>query len=299
MTFQRSLLPLILLVSGAVGLHAVDKQIPTEPHARVSFVPESAFYRPDRPIQLALTFKIQSGWHTYWTNPGTAGEAARVDWDLPKGWKDLGLRFPVPGRFTEEDVVVFGYENAVTLLDTLLPPPEAGAGPVRLTAHVSWLACSNVCVGEQKTVALSLRPGPSGPVPELFQEAEKGIPVDETGLRATLRRSWWGGWVLESPLPHGFEGTGTCRFIPENSLGVDFSKDLLGEIHGKKVRFNLSIRRNLLDRGRVEGIIQPISDRGGWRVSAAPEDSTQWLWVLPILLLSGWVMKDILKGLKK
>ncbi len=287
------------MVFGAVSLKAAESPAQTAPHAQVDCVPEGAFYRPDRPIQVALTFKIQPGWHTYWTNPGTAGEAARVDWDLPKGWKDLGLRFPVPGRYPDGDGVVFGYENSVTLIDTLLPPPEAGTGPVRLTAHVSWLACSNVCVGEQKNLALSLRPGPAGPVPELFLEAGKDIPVTETGLGPTLRRSGWGGWVLESPLPHGFEGTGTYRFIPATPLGVDFSKDLLGEIHGKKVRFTLAIRRNLLERGRVEGIIQPITGRGGWQVSAKPEDSTRWRWVLPILLLLGWGTKIILKGRKK
>ena len=171
-----------------------------------------------------------------------------------------------------------------------------GEDPISATEpSTARLSCSS----PPTNLALSLRPGPAGPVPELFLEAGKDIPVTETGLGPTLRRSGWGGWVLESPLPHGFEGTGTYRFIPATPLGVDFSKDLLGEIHGKKVRFTLPIRRNLLERGRVEGIIQPISDRGGWRVSAAPEDSTQWLWVLPILLLSGWVTKDILKGLKK
>jgi len=54
-----------------------------------------------------------------------------------------------------------------------------------------------------------------------------------------------------------------------------------------------------LERGRVEGIIQPITGRGGWQVSAKPEDSTRWRWVLPILLLLGWGTKIILKGRKK
>ena len=37
------------------------------------------------------------GWHTYWINPGDAGKAAKIKWDLPDGFEVSALEFPAPG----------------------------------------------------------------------------------------------------------------------------------------------------------------------------------------------------------
>ena len=32
-----------------------------------------------------IKFKLEKDWHTYWKNPGDAGEGASIEWDLPQG----------------------------------------------------------------------------------------------------------------------------------------------------------------------------------------------------------------------
>ena len=58
----------------------------TSKHAKVALVAEGESIRPGQPFRVGLQMKIDSGWHTYWKNPGDAGLPTRLTWTLPEGF---------------------------------------------------------------------------------------------------------------------------------------------------------------------------------------------------------------------
>ena len=56
--------------------------------------------RPGSEVDLAILMTSKPGWHSYWLNPGDAGQPMRVEWRLPAGTRMGELRYPVPERLT-------------------------------------------------------------------------------------------------------------------------------------------------------------------------------------------------------
>jgi DsbC/DsbD-like thiol-disulfide interchange protein len=227
---QKKLLevPLIAFLL-LLGIPGVSFGAPTKNHVQVQIVPRTSSYVPAQPLRVALVMDIQKGWHTYWLNPGTAGESARVEWKLPEGWTSRGLEFPVPKRMQEGDLITFGYEDRVVLFDTLVPAPGV-AGPVTLKAKVEWLVCKDVCLAEDATVVATLVPaGKAGlpkTFPRIFADWEPRIPRPDPMVKSTFRKRWYGGWRLRvTARPPETEAV----FYPLNREGIDFSEVLQAE----------------------------------------------------------------------
>jgi thiol:disulfide interchange protein len=129
-------------------------------HVAVSLVGETANVVPGRSFQVALRQEIQPGWHTYWSNPGESGLPTTINWSLPKGFSAAPILWPTPERFKAGPIVSYGYEGEVLLpISVDLPSALQPDSTVTLNAHVSWLACSDICVPEETDVSLSVQVG--------------------------------------------------------------------------------------------------------------------------------------------
>ena len=126
-------------------------------HVQLELVPAAASIAPGETLYVALHEKIRPGWHTYWRNPGDAGEAPKLGWTLPAGWKTGEIVWPQPKRLPVGPLMDYGYEGEVWLPIPLTAPRTAAVGkPANLKAAVSILVCQNVCVPEDATLQLSL-----------------------------------------------------------------------------------------------------------------------------------------------
>ncbi len=106
---------------------------------------------------VALHIKMQSGWHTYWKNPGDSGMAPDVNWTLPKGFTAGELQFPAPDRMAFGDMVDYGYENDAWLLTPVTAPTIVNGKAVSILAlKARWLVCKDICIPETGEFALSL-----------------------------------------------------------------------------------------------------------------------------------------------
>ena len=77
--------PWIAALALALGVAGVAQAAPVSTgHVQVELVAASTA-APGKTVQVALRQKIAPGWHTYWRNPGSAGEATELDWRLPAG----------------------------------------------------------------------------------------------------------------------------------------------------------------------------------------------------------------------
>ncbi len=151
-TFCRSIARIVLaLASTLVGTAiAVAQSVPNDgPHVTASLISETRNIVAGQPLHLALRQQIQPGWHTYWSNPGESGLPTTIDWSLPQAFKPGPIMWPTPERFVVRPVVGYGYKDEVFLPVTIEVPPGLQPGfEVTLSAHVSWLACSDICIPE-------------------------------------------------------------------------------------------------------------------------------------------------------
>lgn len=136
------------------------------------------------------------GWHTYWKNPGDAGESPTIAWSLPPGYAAGPLRYPPPLRLVEAgDIAVYAYKNHAPLLVELSLPASARPGDRAIvSADLTYLVCEKVCIPESAklqatlTVAEASSAAASGPQWEraLRAHAEYASAEPRPTLKATV-----------------------------------------------------------------------------------------------------------------
>jgi thiol:disulfide interchange protein DsbD len=100
---------------------------------------------------------MEEGWHSYWRNPGDAGSATIIEWDLPPGFAAGEIQWPYPYLIEQPPLASYGYGDEVLLLVDIDPPASLDNGMlVRLSAVADWVVCERICLPATAEVALDL-----------------------------------------------------------------------------------------------------------------------------------------------
>jgi thiol:disulfide interchange protein DsbD len=174
------LLALILaLVTTAPAARALESLPVTSPRATVTIIADHDQVTPGQSFRLALRQRLAPGWHTYWTNPGDAGQAPGVTLALPEGATAAPMRFPAPQRIPFGPLVNFGYEGEPVFIIPVTAPAAMRPGDVlTIEAQGEWLVCEQVCIPEEGAFRIDL-PVEATPRPAhtaLFTAAEAAEP---------------------------------------------------------------------------------------------------------------------------
>jgi DsbC/DsbD-like thiol-disulfide interchange protein len=156
-----------------------------------SLITEVQSLQPGEAFWLAVRLEMNGGWHVNWLNPGDAGLAPMVDWELPDGFEAGELQWPYPQKFALPELSIFGYEDEVFLL-TEITPPSTVETPVTIKARVTWLACREACVPGEADLELRLevRERPAAVDPRwasAFEKTRMALPVADEGWRFNAR----------------------------------------------------------------------------------------------------------------
>lgn len=167
-----------MLLLAQPGL-ALESAPVTSPRATVTLVSDAAAIAPGQPFRVALRQKMAHGWHTYWRNPGDAGQPPEMALELPEGWTAGELQFPAPHRIPFGPLVNFGYEDEAVFLMEVRPPANLVPGRTqRIEASADWLICERICIPEEGRFTLDIpveaAPRPAAQV--LFAAAEAALP---------------------------------------------------------------------------------------------------------------------------
>ena len=162
---------LLLLTARTAG--AAESAPYATPRDTVSLVSEADTVSAGHPLRLGLRFRLQPGWHTYWSNPGDAGAPPTV---ALRGATAGPLAYPAPQRLREGPFTSYAYTGAVTLPFTATPP--AGSADLSVQAQATWLVCAAVCVPEEAAFRLDLPAGTGAPGHDaaLFAAADARTP---------------------------------------------------------------------------------------------------------------------------
>ena len=115
--------------------------------------------RPGDTIWVGVDLKMDPDWHTYWKNPGEAGMATEIKWQLPPGVTAGETQWPLPEKLPPAEVTTYGYNHEVVLLVPLKLGAGLKPGPLDLKANVSWLECKEECVPGSANVEATLNVG--------------------------------------------------------------------------------------------------------------------------------------------
>ncbi|MGP8020069.1 MAG: protein-disulfide reductase DsbD family protein [Limisphaerales bacterium] len=150
-TFLK-LLPVVFLVLAGISVRAA--------HTQVQLLLSADTARPGDTIWAGVDLKMDPGWHTYWKNPGEAGMATKIQWQLPPGITAGEIQWPLPEKLPPAEVTTYGYNNEVVLLVPLKLAADLKPGmALDLKANVSWLECKEECIPGKATVEATLNVG--------------------------------------------------------------------------------------------------------------------------------------------
>ncbi len=180
-------------------------------HLSVELISEFSAVHPGEVLQVGLRFKIEKGWHIYWQNPGDAGLAPSVTWNLPPGFKVSSIQWPIPKRIPLPSVMDYGYENEILLPATVIVPRHwDSSSPVSISAQVHWLVCKETCIPGQAALHLEI-------------PTETGKPLDSRWKKLFEQTRQ----TLPQPMPSPWKIRGSLdnkAFYLSVSIGSDFSK---------------------------------------------------------------------------
>ena len=146
---------------------------------KATLLADTTAVAPGKPFTAGLLLRMAPGWHTYWKFSGDAGLPTEIKWKLPPGWKAGEIEWPIPLKLKDPgDIVTYGYNDEVLLLQQITPPASIAGTPVKLSAEASWLVCEKICIPGSANLALEL-PESTSAAPantELFSRYRKLLP---------------------------------------------------------------------------------------------------------------------------
>ncbi|MFH2055982.1 MAG: protein-disulfide reductase DsbD domain-containing protein [bacterium] len=113
--------------------------------------------QPGVPFEVGLNLVPDPEWHVYWKNPGDAGMAPKLKWNLPEGFSAGEFVWPAPERIEQPPLASYGYHGEALYPLTITPPADLQPGQqINLEARAEWLVCKEKCLPGEAELSLSL-----------------------------------------------------------------------------------------------------------------------------------------------
>ncbi len=223
----------VILAMLAAPLVAVAGPVNTG-HIEAELVAQDASVAPGSTVYVALSQKLQKGWHTYWRNPGDSGTATQVAWTLPPGWKAGDIVWATPKRLIEGEppnaLAVYAYEGEVLLPVALQVPADAKPGTIaHLKLTAAFLVCAEQCVPESAELTLDLPISATVPTPDPRWGAAVTAALAKApkpaGLDATFAVSGKDLTISIAGTPLAGADFAGAKFFPYSSQALDAQAD--------------------------------------------------------------------------
>ena len=221
--------------------------------SRIEMLTESNSMNPGDELLVGFKFTLNPGWHTYWENPGDAGEGASINWNLPNDVNASKILWPGPERIPVDPLMTFGYEEEVVLL-TKIYTSETTTIPVTLNAQVSWYTCKEICIPQEAEVSIPINLGNKTPSTSkgLLDQTLKQMPVQFNGTYRVQELD--DSYVLQGEFEN-VDQYDSMYFFPKDYGLTNYTENQLYEIN--KDSFSLQIKASEIEieNKSFEGVV--------------------------------------------
>lgn len=146
-----ALLWLVFSVFPALALSPVQSPWVGGLHSRIRLISGG---KTDGQWLAGIQIALDSGFKTYWRNPGDSGLPPRFDWTGSENVAAIEIKWPAPARQEDAGGVAYVYHDTVVL--PLLIRPTDPAQPVNLKLSIDYGVCKDICIPAQADIALEL-----------------------------------------------------------------------------------------------------------------------------------------------
>jgi len=260
-------------------------------HTQVQLIFSADSVKRGDTVLAAVHLTMDSGWHTYWKNPGEAGQATEIKWQLPPGVSAGEIEWPLPSKLPPADITTYGYEKEVVLIIPLTISNGLPTGPLNIAAKVSWLECNESCIPANAQVQAPLNIG-SDTKPSaddaLIESWLAKVPKAMTGFTA---QAFWQNTTTNDTRPLLLQAAWQPARAAAGSGNMDFfpaANDNFEVLPDAKVILN---NANELDLGKsvkkfsgdwpkeIDGVL--ITGDGAYEVKLAVAENTPSTVALP------------------
>ncbi|MBL4623033.1 MAG: thioredoxin family protein [Immundisolibacteraceae bacterium] len=255
-----------LLSVFAVASHAAP--VATD-HTEVEILAEVSAVVAGEPFWVAFRLEADSGWHTYWSNPGDSGLPSEINWQLPQGWQISDLYWPIPELISTPPFATHAYHGEVLLLAQVTPPASIDRAEVILQGQAAWLVCKQLCLRETAGLTLTLPVSESisyDPINRVrFDATRANWPQTDLQLAVTASS-------FEDELYLQIDGanqlTEPLHFFPYQGEQVEPAADQ--RLFTNQTGYQLAMTRSQFNQGSLRQISGVLVNPVGWNGSGQP-----------------------------
>ena len=251
--YKNSIKLFLLICASLISTQAHTDNIVDASDSRIEILTESTSITPGDELLIGFKFTLNPGWHTYWENPGDAGEGASIKWNLPNDVSASEILWPGPQRIPVEPLMTFGYEDEVVLL-TKIYTSEATIVPLNLNALVSWYTCKEICIPQEAEVSIPIKLGNKTPSVSkaILDQTLEEVPIQFEGTYRVQRLE--DSYILQGQLENQ-DQYDSIYFFPKDYGLTDYTKDQFYEINKDSFSLQIKAAEIEIENRTFEGVI--------------------------------------------
>ena len=251
--YKNSIKLFLLICASLISTQALTDNIVDASDSRIEILTESTSITPGDELLIGFKFTLNPGWHTYWENPGDAGEGASIKWNLPNDVSASEILWPGPQRIPVEPLMTFGYEDEVVLL-TKIYTSEATIVPLNLNALVSWYTCKEICIPQEAEVSIPIKLGDKTPSVSkaILDQTLEEVPIQFEGTYRVQRLEE--SYILQGQLENQ-DQYDSIYFFPKDYGLTDYTKDQFYEINKDSFSLQIKAAEIEIENRTFEGVI--------------------------------------------
>ena len=251
--YKNSIKLFLLICASLISTQALTDNIVDASDSRIEILTESTSITPGDELLIGFKFTLNPGWHTYWENPGDAGEGASIKWNLPNDVSASEILWPGPQRIPVEPLMTFGYEDEVVLL-TKIYTSEATIVPLNLNALVSWYTCKEICIPQEAEVSIPIKLGNKTPSVSkaILDQTLEEVPIQFEGTYRVQRLG--DSYILQGQLENQ-DQYDSIYFFPKDYGLTDYTKDQFYEINKDSFSLQIKAAEIEIENRTFEGVI--------------------------------------------
>ena len=251
--YKNSIKLFLLICASLISTQALTDNIVDASDSRIEILTESTSITPGDELLIGFKFTLNPGWHTYWENPGDAGEGASIKWNLPNDVSASEILWPGPQRIPVEPLMTFGYEDEVVLL-TKIYTSEATIVPLNINALVSWYTCKEICIPQEAEVSIPIKLGNKTPSVSkaILDQTLEEVPIQFEGTYRVQRLE--DSYILQGQLENQ-DQYDSIYFFPKDYGLTDYTKDQFYEINKDSFSLQIKAAEIEIENRTFEGVI--------------------------------------------